>query len=143
MPNNSDDFTTRTTLNGYLVIVGHVLTRHFHIPPGAVVTPFPEIDFHDWTGTGSDPVALVLSYQDQSVAVASPEELLRAPDASGPKFHGSLVPVWFHRPSSRLVLAPHYFAGGDKGTAPIPAGVRAHLPHAPDTINDIYNDLVI
>ncbi|MBW0275353.1 hypothetical protein ATM97_29190 [Nocardia sp. MH4] len=143
MPNNPEDFTTRITgTQRDLVIVGHVLTHDCDAPQGAVVTPFPEIDFHQWTRTSHEPVALVLSYWDQSVVLASPEEMRRPPDASSSRFTGSLVPVWFHRPSSQLVLAPHYFAGSNKGTAPIPAGVRAHLPHAPDTINNLYNDLV-
>ncbi|TDP28395.1 hypothetical protein [Nocardia ignorata] len=142
MPNNFDDLTTRTRLRIDLVIVGHVLIRH-HIPAGAVVTPFPDIDIHHCTGTPYRPVALVLSYQGLSVPVASPDELLQASEASRTKFHGSLVPVWFHRPRSRLVLAPHHWAPGEEDSAPIPAGVRAHLLQAPDAITEIYHPTVI
>ncbi|MGW5452270.1 hypothetical protein [Nocardia sp. NPDC003979] len=139
MSNHPDDFTTSTRLNDGMVIVGHVLTCHRWVPAGAVVTPFPEIDFHHWDGSGYTPVALVLSYQDHSVPVASPQEVLRAPDASNTKFLGSLVPVWFHRPRGQLVLAPHYWPQRNPETAPIPPGVRAHLHQAPDTVTEIYS----
>lgn len=145
MPNNPDDFTTRTTGGRFsrdLLIVGHVVTHNSEALPGAVVTPFPEIEFHHSFGTFHTPVALVLSYRQRPVMMASPAELLRAPAASATRFIGELVPVWFHQPTRQLVLAPHYLPQHDMATVRIPAGVSAHLPYAPSTVNDIYDDTV-
>ncbi|MFD5179369.1 hypothetical protein ACFWM1_26415 [Nocardia sp. NPDC058379] len=145
MPHDLEYFATATTDSPRpnLLIVGYIFTRGWGPSPGAVVTVFPDLGFRTWYGPEHTPMALVITSWDLLVPVAGPDELLQQPQSSAKRLSYSLVPVWIHRPRNQLVIAPHRAEHDPGRSARTPVGVRAHLPHAPATVDEIHSDVLI
>ncbi|MFI6213288.1 hypothetical protein ACIBCD_14965 [Nocardia brasiliensis] len=143
--------TTVYTGPGPLLIVGHTTTSAYQSPcPGTTVESFPGLTLPDWDRTFLRPVvltirsgakALSLNY-DGTLARTDPPPAAQVPMMARRDFGPSptcadLLPVWFHEPSNRFVLAP-YQQDAQSVQVEMPAAVLAHLPHAPAIISTIY-----
>ncbi|WP_433664746.1 hypothetical protein ACQPW1_22910 [Nocardia sp. CA-128927] len=139
-----------------VLVIGHTTARNSRAHPGTTVESFPGITPQDYAGsTYRCPMALVISPPSPTLALDRDGTLrpLEPPSPSSiPMIQrddrpahacrptADLVPVWFHEPTDRFILAPYERSGYPIDVA-IPAAVLAQLPHAPTNAVTVYSPM--